>query len=203
MITMLFKPAKPMNPGTRLRPAHTLAGLLLAAALLVGGWASAQPTNYANSLAELRSQLDAHVNQPRFSGALWGVKVASLTTGKTLYEYQADRLMSPASNSKLYAAALALDTFGGDYQLATPIFTTAKVGSSGTVRGDLIVSGRGDPSWKGTNFAVILAPFVKVITNAGVRRITGDLVADGTFFHGPPSGGSWCVDDLEDRKSVV
>jgi D-alanyl-D-alanine carboxypeptidase/D-alanyl-D-alanine-endopeptidase (penicillin-binding protein 4) len=182
--------------------ARMRAGLILVATVIFTSSAFAQPTNFAASLAGLRAQLDAHANQPRFSGALWGVKVASLTTGKVLYEHHADRLMSPASNSKLYAAALALDTLGGDYQFATPIFATAKVGKSGTLRGDLIVSGRGDPSWKGTNFTEIFAPFIAIITNAGVRRITGDLVADTTFFHGPPSGGGWCVEDLEDSEGA-
>ena len=58
----------------------TLAVLFFTAA------AEAQPTNFALSLSELRAQLDAHLNQPRFSGALWGVKVASLTNGKTIFE---------------------------------------------------------------------------------------------------------------------
>lgn len=184
------------------RNTRILAGLILIAMAGFISSASAQPTNFAVSLAGLQAQLDAHVSQPRFSGALWGVKVASLTTGKIVYEYHADRLMSPASNSKLYAGALALDTLGGDYQFATPLYATAKVGKSGTLPGDLIVSGRGDPSWKGTNFTEIFAPFIAVITNAGVRRITGDLVVDTTFFHGPPSGGSWCVEDLSDSEGA-
>ena len=148
------------------------------AVLLLASVAGAQPTNFAKSLPELRAQLEAHLNQPRFSGALWGVKIASLDTGRIIYESHADRLMSPASNSKLYAGALALDRLGGDYRFATPIMATAKVGRNGIVHGDLIVAGRGDPSWKITNFWDNFAPFVAVLTNAGVRGITGDLVAD-------------------------
>ena len=107
--------------------------------------ASAQPTNFAKSLSELRIQLETHIQQSRFNGALWGVKVVSLDTGRLIYESHAERLMSPASNSKLYAGSLALDTLGGDYRFATPIFATAKLDRSGVLRGDLIVSGCGDP----------------------------------------------------------
>ncbi len=185
-----------------LTKANALAGLILAATAGLTLPAAAQPTNFARSLSELRAQLDARLNQPRFNGALWGVKVVSLDTGKTVYENHADRLMSPASNSKLYAAALALDTLGGDYQFATPILTTSKIGRNGILHGDLIVSGRGDPSWKATNFWDNFAPFVAAITNAGVRCVTGDLVADTTFFNGPPNGGSWCVEDLEDSEGA-
>jgi len=174
----------------------------LLALLFLTAAAGAQPTNFARSLSGLRTQLDAHLNQPRFSGAMWGVKIASLDTGRVIFESHPDRLMSPASNSKLYAGALALDTLGGGYQFATPMLATAKVSSSGTLRGDLIVSGRGDPSWKATNFWDNFAPFIAVLTNSGVRRVTGDLVVDTTFFRGPTSGGSWCVDDLEDSEGA-
>src|ERR1039458_7632873 len=62
-------------------------------------------------------QFDAHLAQPRFNGALWGVKIVSLDSGKIIFEHHADRLMSPASNSKLYAGALALDRLGADYRI--------------------------------------------------------------------------------------
>ena len=103
--------------------------------------AGAQPTNFAKPLAELRAQLDAHINQPRFSGALWGVKIVSLDTGKIIYENHADRLMSPASNSKLYAGALALDTLGGDYEFATPILATARPDAAGVPSPPTVVMG--------------------------------------------------------------
>jgi D-alanyl-D-alanine carboxypeptidase/D-alanyl-D-alanine-endopeptidase (penicillin-binding protein 4) len=166
----------------------------------------AQSTNAARSLAELRAQIDAHVTAARFNHALWGVKVVSLETGRTLHEHHAERLMSPASNSKLYAGALALAQLGGDYRIVTPLLGTAKPDRRGRLKGDLIVSGRGDPSWKlrggETNFWALFDPFVAAISNAGVRRITGDLVADATFFHGPPQGSSWAVDDLEDYEGA-
>jgi D-alanyl-D-alanine carboxypeptidase/D-alanyl-D-alanine-endopeptidase (penicillin-binding protein 4) len=113
--------------------------------------------------------------------------------------------MSPASNSKLYTSALALDLFGGAYQIATPVFGTAPVDATGTLPGDLIISGRGDPSWNsrrlGSNFWDISAPFVKVLTNAGVKRITGDIVGDATYFRGEPTGGTWTIDDLSSGEA--
>lgn len=156
----------------------------------------------ATSIAQLRAQLAAHLGEPRFNGALWGVKVASLETGRTVFEDHADRLLSPASNSKLYTAALALDHFGGDYRIATPLLATAAPDAAGTISGDLIVSGRGDPSWHSKNrredFRDIFEPFAAALAKAGVRRVTGDLVADTTYFRGPPNGSGWTADDLND-----
>lgn len=177
--------------------------------MVVGFWLAANParaleTNGASTIAELAGQIDAHIAQPKFSAAIWGIKIVSLDTGRTLYENHADRRMSPASNSKLYTGALGLDRFGGECKISTPIFATAPVDAAGTLHGDLIISGRGDPSWNarrlGTNFWDIFEPFAAALTNAGVRQITGDLVADATFFRGQPTGSSWTIDDLRDGE---
>jgi D-alanyl-D-alanine carboxypeptidase len=156
---------------------------------LTENFAPAQQTNNIQTLAELRERIQTQLAQPRFDGAIWGVKIISLDSGQTIFEDHADRLMSPASNSKLYTGALALDKFGGDYQIVTPIYATAKPNRFGTVHGNLIIAGHGDPSWNarrfGTNFGDIFEPFVSALTHAGVRRVTGDLIADGSFFSRP------------------
>jgi D-alanyl-D-alanine carboxypeptidase/D-alanyl-D-alanine-endopeptidase (penicillin-binding protein 4) len=40
-------------------------------------------------------------------------------------------------------------------------------------------------------------PLITQLTNAGVRRIEGDLVADESYFTGPPFGSGWQWDDLQ------
>jgi len=161
-------------------------------------------TSHTRTLDELQQKISAYVSQPRFDGALWGIKVISLDTGKTLFETNADRLMSPASNCKMLTAALALDTFGGNYRITTPIYATAKPNRFGTVHGNLIVVGHGDPTWNprrfGDNFWDIFEPFVAALTNAGVHKVTGDLIADATYFHGEPTGSSLMIDDFEDGE---
>ena len=167
---------------------------------LLAGAAQSQPATAASAVDELRTRIEAHVSQPRFGGALWGAKIVSLDSGRTWFEHHADRLMSPASNCKLYTGALALDRLGGDYRIVTPIFSTAKPDRAGKVSGQMVVSGRGDPSWKtrgtGRDFWSAFDPFVAALEKAGVRRITGDLVADATWFRSPPNGAGWAADDL-------
>ena len=63
--------------------------------------------------------------------------------------------------------ALALSTLGGDYKITTPVFVTINPDDFGRVNGDLIISGRGDPSWKAaTNFWDNFTPFIAVLTSA-------------------------------------
>lgn len=150
--------------------------------------------------ASLQEQVAAFVNQPRFEGAIWGVQVVSLDTGATLAEFQPRVRQSPASNTKLYTGALALTRLGGDFRIRTPLLTTTTVQADGTLPGDLVVSGRGDPSWGAREgkpeFWSVFAPFVDAVKKAGVKRIRGDVVADGTWLRQPPDGESWTVDDM-------
>jgi len=168
---------------------------LLAFSLVGRGFAQSPAT-----LAELQQQLSNHVSHPRFSEAMWGVKVVSLDSGKTLFEHNAEKLFSPASNCKLYTMALALDQLGGDYRIRTSLYATARPDRRGTLKGDVIIYGRGDPTinsrLNGGDIFAALQPLVAALTNAGVRRINGDLVGDESFFHGPPYGSGWAWDDM-------
>src|SRR5437867_1457866 len=128
---------------------------------------AAQPIT---SLKALRARFQNHVKQPRFAAATWGVKVVSLDTGKTLFAHNAGKLFSPASNSKLYTCALALDRLGPDYRIKTSLYATAKANRRGTLKSDLIVFGRGDPTLNArrhqSDIFQALEPLVGALTNA-------------------------------------
>jgi len=153
------------------------------------------------TLSELQQRLAEYVAQPKYSAAMWGVKIVSLQTGKTLFEHNAGKLFSPASNSKLYTVALALDRFGPDYEIKTSLYSAARPNSRGTLKGDLIVFGRGDPTINarlhGGDVFEALKPLARTLTHSGVKRITGDLVADQSYFRGPEFGSGWTWDDLQ------
>jgi len=205
----------PGRTGSTLRPARippSLLGvtprLLRVLFLLVLGFggplraAEAVAAAAPATLAELQQLLDQRLRGERFRGGLWGVQVVSLASGRVWFEHEPRRLMSPASNSKLFAGALALDVLGAEYRIRTPVLGGTAPTADGTLAGDLFIAGRGDPTWRvrGTNrpFASIFTPVVDVLRRAGVRRIAGDVVADATWFHQPPQGSGWTVDDLND-----
>lgn len=157
------------------------------------------PTETVETLA---ARLSAHLSQPRFAPAAWGVKVVSLDSGKTLFEYNPQKYFNPASNAKLYTAALALDRLGADYRIHTSLYSTARPDTSGTLKGDLIIYGRGDPtmaaSLNGGDYFKPLEPLANQLASAGVRRIDGDLVGDESYFATPAIGAGWEWDDLQE-----
>ena len=83
------------------------------------------------TLAELQQRIQQHVSQPKYDAALWGVKIVSLDSGKTVFERNPQKLCSPASNCKLYTVALALDRLGADYRIKTSLYAKARPSKSG------------------------------------------------------------------------
>src|SRR5215510_7417377 len=91
------------------------------------------PSEPAETIESLRSKLAAHIAQPRFDPAAWGIKVVSLETGKTVFEHNPQKYFSPASNAKLYTAALALDRLGPDFRVRTSLYSAAGPDAAGTL----------------------------------------------------------------------
>lgn len=176
--------------------------LLLSIGLLLGlaDASLAQPTNAPATLAELQQRLTDLVTQPRFAAGDFGVKVVSLDTGKVWFENAANKLFSPASNCKLYTMAMVLDKLGGDYRIKTSLYGPAQPDKHGTLKGDLILYGRGDPGFNvkagGGDIFRALQPLVAALTNAGVRKISGNLIGDDSFIVGAPFGSGWAWDDM-------
>ncbi len=198
-----------MNMVSRLKRISSISAiiaLLLASSSTLPGSVFAQApqsgkSEQAETLESLRARISAIISQPQFSPAAWGIKVISLDTGKVFFEHNAGKYFNPASNAKLYTAALALDRLGSDYRIKTSLYGTVRPDAAGTIKGDLIVYGRGDPSMAARlndgDYYKGFDPLIEQLANAGVRRVEGDLIADESYFQGPPLGSGWEWDDLQ------
>jgi D-alanyl-D-alanine carboxypeptidase/D-alanyl-D-alanine-endopeptidase (penicillin-binding protein 4) len=160
----------------------------------------ALPPQKISSVDALQKEIKAHIDQSRFAHAQWGIKVVSLETGKTLFERNADKLIKPASNNKMYTGSLALDRLGADFRIKTSFYAQSKP-DNGVVHGDLIVYGRGDPSFSqrfnNGDFSKSLQPVVDAFVASGIKRIDGNLIADESYFHCAPYGSDWAWDDIQ------
>ena len=164
------------------------------------GVVQVRTTATTRSLAELQTRISQILHKPEFAPAMIGIKVTSLESGRVLFEQNADKLLRPASNMKLYTVAAALDRLSPDFRFVTSVYAPAKPNEDGVVKGDLTVYGRGDPSMaarfnKGDYFKGI-DDLAARIAAAGVKRVEGDLVGDETYFTGPQYGSGWEWDDL-------
>ncbi|MBV9928214.1 MAG: D-alanyl-D-alanine carboxypeptidase/D-alanyl-D-alanine-endopeptidase [Acidobacteria bacterium] len=156
------------------------------------------------TLEELRARIRDLLARPEFAASRVAVKVSSLDTGRVLFEQDSRKWMQPASNMKLYTVAAALDRLTPDYRFVTSVYAPARPDASGTVRGDLVVYGRGDPTFAvrfnpegNTDYSFTIDALAADVYAAGVRRVEGDLVGDESYFTGAPIPSGWEWDDLQ------
>ena len=161
---------------------------------------AAVSTSAPRTVEELRARIQEILRRPELAPAMVAVKVASLDTGRTLYEENADKLFRPASNMKIYTVAAALDRLTPDYRFNTSVYAPQRPDAAGTVRGDLIVYGRGDPSiaarFNNGDYQRVIDDLAARIQAAGVKRVEGDLIGDESYFTGAPFPVGWSWDDL-------
>lgn len=182
--------------------AAAAVALALAAAAPLPAGARQAPRSAASAAAPpLAERIAATVGAPEFRAARWGIHAAALDTGEAVYSLDASRLFVPASNMKLYSTALALATLGPAYRWRTSVYAAARPGAAGRVAGDLVVFGRGDPTFSarfaGGDALAKIERLAERVAAAGVRRVSGDLVADESYFTGVRFGYGWEWNDLQ------
>ena len=153
---------------------------------------------------ELRRFIDSLTDAPEFSNAHWGILIVDPASGDTLYSRNAGKLFMPASNMKILTSATALTQLGPDYRYRTSFLVRGPI-SDGTLNGDLLVIGRGDPSVSDHLMHDAMIPLRAIadsVAAKGIRHITGRVLPSGDAFPGEVLGYGWTYDDLEDSYSA-
>src|SRR5438477_2911652 len=156
----------------------------------------------------LPARIAAVLAQPDLAHGFWGIEITSLSTGKVLFSQNADKLFTPASNTKLFTTAAALALIGPDYKFRTSVETNGLLDKHGRLSGDLLLIGRGDPNLSGRELPYdlrtqrndhpikVLEDLADSLVQKGVKYVDGDLVADDSYFAFERYGEGWSQDDL-------
>ena len=151
-------------------------------------------------LASLRTEVMGLISDTGWRNSDWGVLAVSLERGDTLLAMDSDRLFAPASNQKLFTSAAALHHLGPDYRFPTFLLTDGEI-RAGILDGNLILYGTGDPAISDQLLDSPTVPwvaFANALKDAGVHTVSGDLIADASFFQGPSRSPSWSSRYLDD-----
>ncbi|WP_445506126.1 D-alanyl-D-alanine carboxypeptidase/D-alanyl-D-alanine endopeptidase [Niallia sp. 03190] len=120
-------------------------------------------------------------SEPDLKGSLTGISIRDLASGEIVYEHLGNTRLAPASNMKLLTAATALAILGENYRFKTEVYTDGIV-KNGVLHGDLYLKGKGDT----TLGADELDNLAKTLKNKGIKQVTGNLIADSSWYDSTP-----------------
>lgn len=149
---------------------------------------------------ELRGALQGILATSGGRQGRWSVLAVSLDRGDTLLALAPSEPMIPASNMKLLTTAAALWYLGPDYRYSTFLLADGPQ-NGGTLDGDLILYGTGDPTLSARFFPTETAPLdslAQALRDRGIEEVRGNLVVDGSYFRGPELHPEWDPLDLND-----
>jgi len=133
-------------------------------------WAQALPPAVADMLARAQVPLE-NVS----------VVVKEMGAKDALLSLNADKAMNPASVIKLVTTYAGLELLGPAYAWRTAVLIAGDM-HHGTLTGDLVLKGSGDPKLSVERFWLLL----RQLRERGLTTINGDLILDRSFFESPP-----------------
>ena len=142
---------------------------------------------------------DSFMSDSLLNGAFVGIAVKDLTTDSVIYDYNADKRFSTASNLKLFTSAAALELLDPDYRFVTSFYADGRVVSKGELKGNLVIVGGGDPLISGRfrdSLTEVLVYWCDSLQAREINKIHGDIIVDNSFFEDDEIGAGWSYDYL-------
>jgi serine-type D-Ala-D-Ala carboxypeptidase/endopeptidase (penicillin-binding protein 4) len=145
-------------------------------------------------------------NSPAVQRGEVGYKFVDLQTGETVAECNPGKFYTPASNTKLYTAAMALVRLGPNYKFQTELRTRGAWQPGQTAISDLELVGGGDPNLSGRvlpyqpdstsgNPLRAIDELADKLAAAGIHEVDGDVIGVSTRYPGELYPDGWTIDD--------
>jgi D-alanyl-D-alanine carboxypeptidase/D-alanyl-D-alanine-endopeptidase (penicillin-binding protein 4) len=167
--------------------------LLTISFLLFGGLTNAQTLQSRLQAAFNRLQTDSQCKYASVSLTVLDVK-----TGETVFADNPNMGLATASTLKTITSITAFNILGKDFRYQTQFGYTGAIDATGTLNGDIIIKGSGDPtlgSWRyeGHHEKDILNQMVAGLQKAGIKKVNGRVIGDDSIFgtQSIPDGWIW------------
>lgn len=172
--------------------------LCLSAFLLVGGIETTVAQTAKTKIQNAYQQFKA---APAMTNGQASLTVINAKTGEIVFEDNSKVGLPTASTLKVMTSITALDLLGPDYTFPTSLYYTGTIDSIGTLHGDIIIEGSGDPTLGSDRYAehnaeTLLNKWRTAIVELGVKQIEGRIIADDSKYKGNQVPGTWMWTDM-------
>ena len=149
------------------------------------------------SKTELQEKLHKLFSSKEAKDIFWGVKIVDIEDGQDIFNLNQDKQFRPASNMKIVIASAALKALSTEFRFETKLFIDGVI-NKGVLKGNLVVVGSGDPTFRTEN----LGEWYAVLKSHGIRKITGNIVGIDTIFDDKRMGLLWSWKDISNCYSA-
>jgi PBP4 family serine-type D-alanyl-D-alanine carboxypeptidase len=122
-------------------------------------------------------------------------------TSSVLLEVNPDKTFLPASVLKVLTTSAALEKLGPDFRYRTGVYTSGTIDSNGTLLGDLVLIGRGDPNLTDPYGELFEKPafleLAQELNSRGIKKVQGDVIGDDSYFDSDSPGKGWTAQALK------
>lgn len=205
MVSLASRARRSVPCRTGWRPFRRAAVLVaVGVALLVGAGAGPRVVPEASAReatlrAPLSARLGARVDSTGARDRQVAVTVVDRKTGAEVFSRNGMVPLVPASIAKVPTAVAALDLLGPGHRFRTVLSGRGEMdAATGTLRGDLVLSGSGDPalSRRSAHPMDPLRTLAAAAAALGLKRVTGALVLDDGPFDREFVHPTWTAGDL-------
>lgn len=153
------------------------------------------------SVAKIEQAYQNLVNDEQAKYAITSLCVLDAQSGKVIFAKNENIGLATASTLKTITSATAFSVLGKDFKYQTTLAYSGKITSDGTLQGDLIIIGGGDPtlgSWRyeQTKENVVLNQWVSAVKNAGIKKIEGAIIGDDSLWGTQTMPEGWIWQDM-------
>ena len=149
----------------------------------------------AGTLETIQTKISQFLKRPGVRSAQWGIQILDPAADKVLVEVNPDKTFLPASVLKMVTTSTALEKLGPEFRYRTGVYTNGKVEPDGTIAGNLILVGRGDPNLISPDALFLEKPalleLAEKLQRMGIRKVQGDIVGDDSYFDSGNSANGW------------
>lgn len=153
-----------------------------------------------NRIQNIEKAFNQFLADEQTKHALASLCVLNAKTGETLFAKNEQMGLATASTLKTITAATAFSLLGKDFKFETTLAYSGNIDAAGTLHGDLIIMGSGDPSlgsWRYANTeAKVLSQWVEAIKTAGIKKIEGHIIGDDRIFGTQTVPEGWVWQDI-------
>ena len=156
---------------------------------------------HAGTLETIQTKIAQYLKRPGIRSAQWGIEIIDPANQKVVLSVNPEKTFLPASVLKVVTTATALEKLGPDFRFRTGVYTDGTLLPDGTIAGDVILVGRGDPNLADPNGELLEKPALQELAEKlralGIRQIRGNVIGDDSYFEFTAHGKGWTAQDLK------